>query len=396
MSHPPTSPIPPPAGAPPSSAAPSSFDPLKRWRLILGESAEGALPGLDEPGARMDAALAWLYSRERDLAGRDVRERTGGLGPSQLSVPDWIDQIHKLFPAECVERLERDAVERYEISDVVTRPEVLRRIQPNESLLRAVLRTKHLMNPEVLALARELVAKVVRELMEKLEVTVREAFAGLVDRRRRSRLAMARNFDFRATLRKNLHHYDPEERRIVLERALFFARVKRHTEKWQIILVVDQSGSMVSSVIHSAVTAACLWSIPGVRAHLVAFDTAVVDLTSEVTDPVELLMKVQLGGGTDIGKAVRYAAQLVEAPRRAIVVLITDFYEGGPPTRLLQEVRELVQQGTVVLGLAALDPEAKPAYDRDLAQKLANLGAHVGAMTPGELAQFVADKVKGR
>ncbi len=355
---------------PPAAPAPEGLESLKRWRLVLGEAAEGSLPGLDESGAGMDAALAWLYSREKDLAGRDVRERKGGLGPSQLAVPDWIDQIHKLFPAECVERLEKDAVERYEISDVVTRAEVLRRIQPNESLLRAVLRTKHLMNPEVLALARELVAKVVQQLMERLQTTVREAFAGLIDRRRRSRLAMARNFDFRATIRANLDHYDPGERRITLERALFFARVKRHTEKWQIILVVDQSGSMVSSVIHSAVTAACLWSIPGVRAHLVAFDTSVVDLTSEVTDPVELLMKVQLGGGTDIGKAVQYAAQLVEAPRRAIVVLITDFYEGGSPARLLGEVRDLVQQGTVVLGLAALDPEAKPAYDRDLAQRI--------------------------
>jgi Mg-chelatase subunit ChlD len=373
-----------------------SLDDLARWRLVLGEAAEGALPGLGGEASGMDAALGWLYSREKDLAGRDVRERHGGLGPSQLTVPDWIDQVHKLFPAECIERLERDAVERYEISDVVTRPEVLRRIQPSESLLRAVLRTKHLMNPEVLALARELVAKVVQQLMEKLQVTVREAFSGLMDRRRRSRLAMARNFDFRSTLRKNLDHYDPQTRKVVLERAQFFARVKRHNEKWQIVLVVDQSGSMVSSVIHSAVTAACLWSIPGVRPHLVAFDTEVVDLTSEVTDPVELLMKVQLGGGTDIGKAMAYAAQLIDAPRRSIVALITDFYEGANPGRLIEEVRALVQQGTVVLGLAALDPEAKPVYDRDLAQKLADLGANIGAMTPGELAQFIADKVKGR
>ncbi|HEY3449031.1 MAG TPA: VWA domain-containing protein [Myxococcales bacterium] len=373
-----------------------SLDALKRWRLVLGEAAEGAMPGLDDHARGMDAALDWLYSREKDLAGRDVGGRLGGHGPSVLNVPDWIDQVHKLFPSECIERLEKDAVERYEISEVVTCPEVLRRIEPNETLLRAVLRTKHLMNPEVLALARELVAKVVQQLLEKMQGQVREAFSGLVDRRRRSRLAMARNFDFRATLRKNLDRYDPKTRKVVLEEALFFARVKRHTERWQIILVVDQSGSMVGSVIHSAITAACLWSIPGVRAHLVAFDTEVVDLTSDVSDPVETLMKVQLGGGTDIAKALAYAAQLVEAPRRTIVALVTDFYEGGNAARLVQEVRELCQQGTTVLGLAALDPEAKPAYDRNLAQRLADEGAHIGAMTPGELAQFVADKVKGR
>ncbi len=373
-----------------------TLDPLQRWRLVLGEAAEGAMPGLDEHCRGMDAALDWLYSREKDLAGRDVGGRLGGLGPSVLNVPDWIDKVHELFPAECIERLERDAVERYEIAEVVTRPEVLKRIEPNETLLRAVLRTKHLMNPEVLALARELVARVVQQLLERMQTQVREAFSGVVDRRRRSRLAMARNFDFRATLRKNLDRYDPQTRKVVLEEALFFARTKRHTERWQFILVVDQSGSMVSSVIHSAVTAACLWSVPGVKAHLIAFDTEVVDLTDEVSDPVETLMKVQLGGGTDIAKAMAYASQLVEMPRRTIVALITDFYEGGNAALLVQEVRELCQQGTTVLGLAALDPEARPAYDRALAQRLADEGAHIGAMTPGELAQFVAEKVKGR
>jgi hypothetical protein len=242
-----------------------TLDPLQRWRLVLGEAAEGAMPGLDEHCRGMDAALDWLYSREKDLAGRDVGGRLGGLGPSVLNVPDWIDKVHELFPAECIERLERDAVERYEIAEVVTRPEVLKRIEPNETLLRAVLRTKHLMNPEVLALARELVARVVQQLLERMQTQVREAFSGVVDRRRRSRLAMARNFDFRATLRKNLDRYDPQTRKVVLEEALFFARTKRHTERWQFILVVDQSGSMVSSVIHSAVTAACLWSVPGSR-----------------------------------------------------------------------------------------------------------------------------------
>ena len=152
---------------------------------------------------------------------------------------------------------------------------------------------------------------------------------------------------------------------------------------------------MVASVIHSAVTAACLWGLPGVRTHLVAFDTEVVDLTADVDDPVELLLKVQLGGGTDIAKAVAYAAGLVEQPRRAIVAVITDFYEGGDPVRLVRAVKGLVEQGTHVLGLAALDEEANPMYHRELAQQLADVGAHVGSMTPGELAGFLAEKIGG-
>jgi len=184
------------------------------------------------------------------------------------------------------------------------------------------------------------------------------------------------------------------EKKLYLEQAWFFARTRRFTDTWQIILLVDQSGSMTSSVIHSAVTAACLWGLPGMRTHLVAFDTAVVDLTENVTDPVELLMKVQLGGGTDIQKAVAYAAELIEAPRRAIVVLVSDFYEGGHPGMLVRRIKALCEQGVHVLGLAALDEQANPVYDREAASQLVAVGAHVAALTPGQLAAWIAEKVR--
>ena len=157
--------------------------------------------------------------------------------------------------------------------------------------------------------------------------------------------------------------------------------------------MVDRANDETRSVIHSAVTAACLWGLPGVRTHLCIFDTSVVDLTSQVTDPVEVLMKVQLGGGTDIANAVGYARVLIEAPRRAIVVLITDFFEGGSQAALIEHVRALCTQGSKVLGLAALDEQANPAYDRDLARALVEVGAHIGAVTPGELVTWIADKV---
>lgn len=381
--------------------APSDQEALERWRLVLGEAGEAGVGGLSASGQAMDTALGWLYGRKRQDGGGgddsddDVLDRSGGSGGSQLSVPEWINQIHQLFPKTTIERLERDAVERYHIEDVVTNREVLERIEPNETLLRAVMHTKHLMKPEVLELARQLVRKVVEQLLEQLRSEVQVAFAGVVDRRRRSPLKVARNFDFKATLRRNLRRYDPARGQILLEEPLFFSRVRRFTERWQVVMIVDQSGSMTSSVIHSAVTASCLWSVPGLDPNLIVFDTNVVDLTDEVTDPVETLMRVQLGGGTDIHKAVRYGAQLVRMPRRTIVVLITDFYEGGNANGLVDEVRSLVGQGCVVLGLAALDAECTPAYDRDLAQRLQNVGAHIGAMTPGELAGFVAQAVQG-
>ena len=368
--------------------------PLERWRLVLGAPADPALGCPAGDLQAMDSALGWLYGREKGLAARDVDERSGGREPSALSVPEWIDEVHRLFPKETIERLERDAIERYGIDEVVTNLEVLERVVPNETLLAAVLRTKHLMNPDVLAQARRLVAEVVRRLLEALAREVRQAFAGAIDRRRRSAQRSARNFDVRRTLRANLQHWSPEERKLYLEKIWFFARIRRFTEPWQIVLLVDQSGSMAMSVIHSAVTAACLWGLPGMKTHLVAFDTSVVDLTHDVSDPVELLMKVQLGGGTDIGQAVAYAEGLLETPRRSIVVLITDFYEGGHPDLLIRRVKALCEQGTKVLGLAALDPDANPVYNRDLAEQLVQVGAQVGAMTPGELAGWIAEKVR--
>lgn len=367
-----------------------SLPPLTRWRLVLGEAAD-ALGALGTEGKAMDAALQWLYGRDPEVAQRD--ERGASDDPSRLSVPEWIGEIQRLFPQETIERLERDAVQRYRLHEVLTSPEVLARVEPSFALLEAVLQTKHLMRPEVLAMARELVRKVVRDLMEKLAHELRRAFSGTLDRRRRSPLRIARNLDFRKTLHDNLRRWDPKTKRLLLEKTFFFARTRRHVDKWQVILLVDQSGSMTSSVIHSAVTASCLWSLPGLKTHLVAFDTAVVDLTSDVSDPVELLMKVQLGGGTDIAKAVAYASGLIEAPRRAIVVLITDFYEGGEPALLVHHVAALCAQGTNVLGLAALDDKAVPNFDRDMAQRLVDVGAHVAAMTPGQLANWIADKV---
>ncbi len=373
-----------------------ALDALTRWRLVLGEAADGACRSagcsLSGEAIAMDAALDWLYGREEEDGTRNIA-RQGGRGPSALTTPQWINDIHRLFPKETIERLERDAIERYAIDDVVTNPEVLARAEPNETLLKAVLRTKHLMSPDILVLARKLVQEVVRQLMEKLSRELALAFSGVIDRRRHSRFRIASDLDFRRVLKDNLKHYDPKTRRLTVEKLHFFARNQRHMKTWQIILLVDQSGSMLDSVIHSAVTAACLWGLPGVRTHLVAFDTNVVDLTRDVDDPCELLMKVQLGGGTDIQGAVAYAASLIEQPERAIVVLISDFFEGASEAMLEQRVAALTAQRTLVLGLAALDSDAAPAYDRDMARRLLAAGADIGAMTPGELAGWLAEKI---
>ncbi len=370
-----------------------------RWRLVLGEGSGEALGGLEGEDRARDDALGFLYDREYD-AGRNARgrggervgERKGGLEDSQLTIPEWINAVHTLFPRRTIERLEQDALERYQLEELVTRPELLSRAQPSMSLLKAVLRTRHLMNPAVLAQARHLVRQVVEQLLEKLAREVSSPFLGARSRQR-TRHKLARNFDARATVAKNLAHFDPVTRRLVIHEPIFRSRTRRKVDRWRVIVLVDASGSMLDSTIHAAITAAIFAGLTALETRLVMFDTQVVDLSDRVQDPVETLLSVQLGGGTDIGHALDYASGLVDEPRRTILVLISDLFEGGPIEVLYTRCRRLIESGVTLLCLAALDERAEPSFDRAVGQRLANMGAHVAAMTPGELAEWVAEKV---
>jgi len=364
-----------------------------RWRLVLGEAGEDALGQcMDGTGVARDRALGYLYDRE---VGEDRNVRRGSLDESQLTVPDWINDVHELFPRRVVERIERDALDRYGLLEIATDVEVLRRATPNMTLLKAVLATKHLMSGEVLAEARRLIRAVVEELMRQLARPIRSPFTGALDRRRPSRHRIAANFDAKATIRRNLRNFDGARGQLVISDPLFSSRVRRHVDRWQVIVLVDQSGSMADSVIHAAVTASVFHALGTLlRTHLAVFDTNVVDLTQQCSDPVETLMKVQLGGGTDINHALCWAEGIVDQPDRTIIVLITDFGEGGSVSALMATVKRLVESGVTLLGLAALDAQAVAGYDRAIAEDFVRLGAHVGAMTPHELAEWVAEKVR--
>lgn len=378
---------------------------LARWRLLLGRFSERRLGGCagsgpKEPGGaggqgryeRLDRVLDYLYGRE--YSGRGVRDghpkdRLGGSGPSVLSVPDWLKEVRELFPRETVEVVERHALERYGMTELVTDPEMLQRMEPSYELLKAVLSFRHLMAPNVLEVARRLVRQVVEDLKKRLARDVRQAFWGRINRRKRSPLKIARNLDWHRTIRANLKHYDRERRRLVLQSLHFWSRVEHHIP-WHIIMAVDCSGSMMDSVIHSAVMAGIFKGLPAVRVSLVAFDTQVVDLSEQADDPTEVLMGVQLGGGTDIAGALGYCETLVSSPTRTILVVVTDFYEGGPAARLVATIKRLKAAGVRVLGLAALDADANPSYDREVAQECASVGAEIAALTPGRLAEWMS------
>jgi Mg-chelatase subunit ChlD len=373
---------------------------LSRWRLILGKYAQPKMPqgfGLQGDDARMDQALEKLYSRE--YQGRGVRQdrkiAPGSLDPSQLNVPKWLEEVRELFPQSACERITHHALERYDMTDLVKDPKVLSSLEPSTELLGAVLSLKGQVRGPVLDEVRRLIARVVEELKRKLETEIKNAIAGRLNRFRRSQLKIARNFDARDTIRRNLKNYNVRLKKLIVEQPRFFSRVQRHLP-WDIILCVDQSGSMTDSIIHSAVMAGILAGLPLLRVKLVIFDTSIVDLSEHAADPVEVLMSVQLGGGTDIGKALRYCEQLVTQPRRTVLVLITDFCEGADPRVLFAAARRLREAGVKLLGLASLDVKSNAMYDQAIAGKLAAVGMEIAALTPLELAHWLADKVRAQ
>ena len=247
-------------------------------------------------------------------------------------------------------------------------------------------------SPAVREKIREVARQVVEEIVRRLKPRVAAALAGRPNRFRRSQVKSMQNFDWRATIRDNLRHYDPGRQVIVAERLRFFGRSRRQL-RWTIILCVDQSGSMASSTIYAAVMAAILAGLPSIEVRLIVFDTSVVDLSSEVHDPVSVLMAVQLGGGTDIAGAVAYCEKLVTQPTRTVFVLLSDFEEGGSVSRLVAAVRRLASARVTLLGLAALTDDSTPIYDVAVAERLAAAGMKVAALTPDRFADWLGEVI---
>ena len=369
---------------------------LNRWRLILGGYSQNQLSfgegaSLENGISCMDLeeALDFLYNREQ---GEDVRQ--GGTGASRLTAATWITRIRKLFPKETVEILERHALDNYGMTELLTDKEVLEKLEPNQELLKTILQLKHLMKGDVLDAARRIVKKVAEEIAEKLNQDIRRSLLGKVDRNSQSPVRSIRNLDIQKTIRRNLKHYDAENGRLMLEQVYFNGRTRRYSQ-WRVIIAVDESGSMLDSVIHSAVMAGIFAKLPMLNTRLVIFDTQVVDLSAHLEDPVATLMSIQLGGGTFIAGALQYCETLIENPHRTMVVLVSDLCEGGSPAGLLGVSRGIIESGAKLVCLTALDMEANPVYDRHMAQKLADLGANVGAMTTEMLGDFMGKVMNG-
>jgi hypothetical protein len=352
---------------------------LHKWRLVLGgNDADGTSYSLDGLQLQMDKTLEALYDTDRK----------GGLGPSSPNVSRWLGDIRTFFPSSVVQVMQRDALQRLDITQMLFEKEMLENVEADVHLVATLLTLRHAIPDKTKDTARQVVRKVVDELLKKLTQPTQQAITGSLHRSIRNRRPRHNEINWHATILKNLQHYQPEYKTIIPETRIGYGR--KTTALKDVVLCLDQSGSMGASVVYSGIFGAVMASIPAIKTKMVVFDTAVADLTEELQDPVELLFGVQLGGGTDIQLALSYCQQIITRPSDTVLVLITDLYEGGNPQRMLNRAAELTAAGVQIIVLLALNDEGAPSYDHGNAQVLSNMGIPVFACTPDKFPDMMA------
>ena len=382
---------------------------LSRWRLILGQEAEEALSGYGSGGAPMlseeerimDAALAAIYNdtgaggADRNSPGSS-KGRGAGSGHASLNLSKWLGDVRSFFPEDVVSIIQSDAMERKGWKQLLFEPDLLAAVKPDIQLVGTLLALKGKIPEKTKDTARMLVQAVVGDLVKLLETDIRRAVTGALNKRQHSPLPSLSGLDWKRTIERNLKHYDAERRMIIPERFFYFDRARRSKE-WTVIVDIDQSGSMASSIIWASVIGSIFASIPALSTRVVAFDTEVVDLTEQcANDPVDMLFGIQLGGGTDIHKSVKYCGQFIEEPKKTLFIIVSDLYENGNQAGLVRRMRELRESGVRTMTLLALSDEGKPSYDERLAAQLTRDGTPCFACTPALLPALVEGALTGQ
>lgn len=367
---------------------------LRRWRLVLGKSAECSsgddglpgqlLGGKESDASRMDAALQALYDSDR----------SAGLGSSSPNVNRWLGDIRSYFPSSVVQVMQQDALQRLNLHEMLLEPEALAAVEPDVHLVGTLMSLSGVIPKTTKDTARAVVRKVAEDLEKRLRQKMVEAIRGAIDRSRRTSRPRANEIDWDRTIRKNLHNYLHDRKTIIAERLVGYARRKRSSSLKDIVLCIDQSGSMAESIVYSSVFGAVMASLNAVSTRMVVFDTAVVDLTDQLDDPVDVLFGTQLGGGTDINRAVRYCRDHITRPSDTVFVLISDLYEGGVRQQLLQQTAEMINSGVSFVCLLALSDSGAPYYDEQLASEMTSLGAPSFACTPDQFPSLMAAAIQ--
>jgi Mg-chelatase subunit ChlD len=382
-----------PGHAPEPGGRVAESERLRRWRLLLGAPAGPCLgAGLGQADQAVDAALAALYDAGLQPSGRGPR--SAGLGASAPTVARWLGDIRTYFPSTVVQVMQRDAIDRLNLRQLLLEPELLTSIEPDVHLVGTLLSLNRVMPETTKATARQVVAAVVAEVERRIANRTRAAVSGALNRAARSRRPKLRDIDWNRTIAANLSRYLPEHRTVVPERLVGYGRRQQAVAR-DVVLAIDQSGSMASSVVYASVFGAVLASIRALKTSLVVFDTAVADLTEKLADPVDVLFGTQLGGGTDINKAIAYSQTLITRPRDSIFVLISDLIEGGVREQMLSRIAALDAAGVRVVVLLALSDDGAPAFDAGNAAALAELGVPAFACTPDAFPDLLAVAIDG-
>jgi uncharacterized protein with von Willebrand factor type A (vWA) domain len=377
-------------------------DALLRWRLALGPRAEDVSPdfGIGHLGGgageldldksklgELDEALSFVYEDD---------QKTASLAKSRPYIPKWLASLRDFFRHDVIALVQKDAIEMKGLTSLLFEPETLPLLEKNVDLVATLLSAKGLIPDRAREAAREIVREVVEDVRKRLETGMRTSILGAVRRDRTSPLKVMRNIDWKRTIRSNLKGWDVERRRIVPDRFHFWQNQRRRHE-WDVCILVDQSGSMAESVVYSSIMAAIFASIDVLQTKLLFFDTEVVDVTPLLDDPVDVLFTAQLGGGTDINRAVAYAQQnFVVRPEKTLFLLISDLYEGGNRDELVARMRQLADARVKAMCLLALSDGGKPSYDHDLAHTFQEMGIPCFGCTPALLAEVVSHVMKGQ
>jgi hypothetical protein len=366
----------------------SKTERMRRWKLALGTDTED----LSERDQRMAQALAQLY--DTDSEQRKSRHNVGH-GASAPRVARWLGDIREFFPSTVVQVIQKDAFERLGLKQMLLEPEFLAAVEADVHLIADLIALRSAMPEKTKDTARQVVAKVVKELMEKLENKTIEAVRGALNRQKRTSRPRFSDIDWPRTIRRNLQRWQEEQKTIVPERLVGYGRHARRSNLEEVILCVDQSGSMATSVVYSSIFATVLASVPALTTRLVVYDTAVVDLTDDLKDPVDVLFGVQLGGGNDTPLALAYCETIITEPARTHFILVSDLYEGALSEQMLIRLQAFVNSGIHVIVLLALSDQGRPSYDAQNAAAVAAMGCPVFACTPDQFPDLMATALKG-
>jgi len=382
---------------------------LKRWRLILGAAAEEQLSSLSaesksgsllsEEESVMDAALAAIYDETfagaADGSSGPSGSRGAGLGKSAPRLAKWLGDVRSLFPPDVVSVIQADAIERKGLKQLLFEPELLSQVKPDVHMVATLLSLRGQIPERSKDAARQLVRAVTDEIMKRMESELRRAVTGALNKRQHSPLPSASALDWKATINRNLRNYDRDRGLLLPEKVYFFDRARKSKE-WTVILDIDQSGSMASSVIYASIVGSIFASMPALETKVVVFDTEVVDLSEQcANDPIDMLFGIQLGGGTDINKSIAYCEQFIREPNKTLFIVVSDLYEGGNQAEMIRRLGEMKQAGVKTLCLLALSDDGAPAYDEQVAKKLAKLGIPCFGCSPNKLPQLIEGALKG-